>query len=159
MVEFGIPRAVRTRMSLLLVAILTASTPSAPVLVRSGVRTQLDVGAMMGATWFVSTGRAQLTSAMEVTRKSFFETWQMDPNLVAQATPVVGPCVMAAGTADAVERALLLASGGLQAMGLSVQMLRLMSPDDARIAEEGPMLKISPIAAGHLGLSVRLSWK
>lgn len=140
---------------LLLLATVLASTP--PTLERTTLRTQLDVGGMLGATWYVPQSRAHLEAVLTQAKGLFTGTSELEARTLAFAAPLVGPLLVARETEDALDRALLLTSGLLQGVGLGVGAARFFRDEEPHIVETGPVVSFSPIAAGRLGLSLRIT--
>lgn len=141
-------------MLLALVTVL-ASTPPMP-LERATVRTQLDVGGMLGATWYVPQSRVHLEAALTQAR-GLLRGEDLDGLTLAYSAPLVGAFLVARDTEDLLDRALLITSGLLQGVGLGVGAARLFADDERGVVETGPVVSFSPIAAGRLGLSVRIT--
>lgn len=140
--------------------------PSAPRVsvkreARRALETKLDLGGLLSASWYVAPARSQIQAAWETTKGSLLGAGQLDGQALLLATPVVGPWMVAQrdGSLDGADRALLLTSGALQLLGLSVGAWRLAQEPGPGVssADCGPVLSVSPIAGGRLGLSVQLT--
>lgn len=126
---------------------------------RSALETKLDVGGLLGASWYVAPGRSQIEAAWLNAKGSLFGAAPLDGEALLLAAPVIGPWMVAHRDPqlDLGDRALLVTSGALQLLGLSVSAWRLANDEGGVAAESGPTLSLSPIAGGRLGLSVRLT--
>lgn len=122
-----------------------------------GFQVRLDLAGLVGASWFVPQGRARIEAVLLNARGSLRGEHPLDFDGVLLAAPGVGPLLLAAreGPLGAEERALLIASGALQLVGLSLGATALASGEG--LAPRGPVLSFSPIAGGRLGLSLRLT--
>lgn len=139
-------------MVLLLAATLLAASPRGST---TTLRAQLDVGGLVGASWYVPAGRERVESALTNVRGAVFGPGTLDAFALAYALPVMGPWLTAQHVDDWQDRALLATSGVLQLIGLTVGATRWLA--DAPEHDAGPLLSVSPIAGGRLGLSVRLT--
>ncbi len=139
----------------LLLATLLASSPVTPA-PRATLRAQLDVTGLVGASWYVPAGRARIESAWDSMRGALFGPGSLDGLALAYALPVMGPFLAAQHVDGWQDRALLATSGVLQLIGLTVGARRWLS-DEPAARDAGPVLSVSPIAGGRLGLSVRLT--
>lgn len=139
----------------LLLATILASAPVAPS--TSGLRARLDVGGMMAASWYVPASRAHMEAALRTVRGSLFHNELLDVRELIWGAPVLGPWLLAgqASLADD-DRVLLFATGMLQAVGLSVSAIRLVT-EESEAPSSAPTLSVSPIAGGRLGLSLKLT--
>lgn len=144
---------------LLLVATLLASTPAAPApVVRTGVQWQLDVGGLLGSAWYVPESRVHLEAALDASRGLWRTTTGVDAMAFAYASPVVGSFLAASDASSDFVRAMLVTSGLLQGLGLTVLTWRLLADaPPSNLVQAGPTVSLSPIAAGGLGLSLRLT--
>lgn len=128
---------------------------------RRALETKLDLGGLLGASWYVAPARTQIQAAWENAKGSLLGDGALDGQALLLATPVVGPWMVAQrdGSLDGADRALLVTSGALQLLGLSVGAWRLAQEDGPAVSssERGPVLSVSPIAGGRLGLSVQLT--
>ena len=140
----------------MLIALVTVLAATPAPLERLTVRTQLDVGGMLGATWYVPQSRVHLEAALHQAR-GLFDGGELNGVTLAYAAPVVGALLVARDTEDPLDRALLVTSGVLQGMGLGIGAARLFADEEEGVVETGPVLSISPIAAGRLGLSLRIT--
>ncbi len=131
-------------MGLLVATLLTASV----------VHVELDLGGLLGATWYVPAGRARLDAAWAAGHDALLHHRPLDVAALAPTIPLVGAWFLARPDEPPLERAALVAAGLLQGVGLMVGLLRLGSAP--RPEAEGLVLRFSPIAAGQLGLSVRV---
>ncbi len=156
--RFGTRRAQGDCMVLLLATLLAASpmTGTAPV-ARTSLRAKVSMGSLLGAAWYVPAGRERIETAWQMTRGAMVGDTHFDFLALAYAMPVVGPFLSTAQSGDMFSRAALITSGLLQTLGLVVGIARLAGSDEAGIVETGPVISFSPIAAGHLGLSVELA--
>lgn len=147
-------------MVLLLSALLCATPTVAPppeVTARSAkLRAKVDVVGMIFSYWYVPQSRTHIEAALNNAKGSFLDQNTLNGEGLLMATPVVGPW-LAAGedSLDGGDRALLYTSGILQLVGLSLGAMRLFQPNEGPVAK-GPVLSVSPITAGRLGLSVRI---
>ena len=143
-------------MVLLLAASLLASTPTTPV-VRTTLRAQVDVGGMLGSSWYVTTLRGHLENALTQAKGLLLDGRDFDALSLAYAAPMVGPLLAARQSDDPFESALLVTSGVLQTVGLGLGAAQLFGDTEHGVVERGPVVSFSPIAAGRLGLSVRIT--
>lgn len=134
------------------------AAPVSPRVAQGGLRARLDLGGLLAASWYVAPSRSRIDAALDNAKGSLRGHAIFDGNALLLATPVVGPWVLAGQqrSLDGGDRALLVTSGVLQLVGLSLGALWLASDDDGPKAE-GPVLTVSPIAGGRLGLSVKLT--
>lgn len=124
------------------------------------LQAKLDVGGLLGASWYVAPGRSQIEAAWVNAKGSLFGTSPLDGEALLLAAPVIGPWMVAHrdGQLDLGDRAMLLTSGALQLLGVSVSVWRLAMEEGGGVGTEaGPVLSLSPIAGGRLGVSVRLT--
>jgi len=140
-------------MLLALVAVLAATPPTPPVQ-RTTLRARLDVGGMLIASWYVPQARVHLENVLQRARGLMTGARELDGLVLAYATPVVGPWLVARDTVDPLDRIMLVASGLLQTMGLGLGAVQLFSDGEAGVVETGPVVVLSPIAGGRLGLSL-----
>lgn len=127
---------------------------------RRPMETKLDVGGLLGASWYVAPARSQIEAAWVNAKGSLFGTAPLDGEALLLAAPVIGPWMVAHRDVqlDLGDRALLVTSGALQLLGLSVSAWRLATEEGGGVTgAQGPVLSLSPIAGGRLGLSVRLT--
>ena len=137
----------------LLLATLLSAAPVGARPASTALAARLDMGGLLGASWYVPAGRAQLSAAMNDALRA---DRSLEFNSVVLSMPVLGPWMLAGrDVGDAQDRALLVTSGVLQLVGLSVGAFRLANDEVA--VETGPVLSFSPIASGRLGFSVRLT--
>jgi|GEM_PF-5420031 hypothetical protein len=134
---------------LLLLTTILAATP----VTRTSVRAELDVGGLVGASWYVPAGRERIEAA----RLAFFSDAPAELSTYAYALPVVGPMMTTRLIDDGVDRALLITTSLLQTLGLTMGAAWLFQDRDSNVIEAGPLISISPIAAGRLGLSLRVT--
>lgn len=122
---------------------------------------ELDLGGLLRASWYLPAGERNLDAARDAGLAFLLRGRPLEADAVLFAVPVVGPLMTAARGNDllALERPLLVASGLLEAVGVGVAALRLHRrlSGATEVADGAPVLSVSPIAAGHLGLSVRLT--
>lgn len=135
-------------MLLALVTVL-ASTPSMP-LERATVRTQLDVGGMLGATWYVPQSRVHLEAALTQAR-GLLRGEDLDGLTLAYSAPLVGALLVARDTEDLLDRALLITSGLLQGVGLGVGAARLFADVEQGVVETGRWSASRPSRPGGSG--------
>ena len=121
------------------------------------LRVRIDLGGLLGASWFVPQGRERIEAALANAGASLRGEHAFDVDGMLLATPAVGPLLLAAreGPWSVEDRALLISSGLLQLIGLWVGVTSLASGESA--AAHGKVLSFSPIAGGRLGLSVKLT--
>lgn len=121
------------------------------------LQTRVDFGGMIISYWYVPETRAHIEAALDNAKGTFLGTEILDGHALMKAVPVLGPWASAMKEeAMAIEdRALLCVTGLLQLVGLSVGAMQLFEPASAK-KPKGPVLSVSPIAFGHLGLSVKL---
>ncbi len=141
-------------MLLVLVTVL-ASNP-APV-ERWTFRTRLDLGDLMLSSWYVPEGRAHIERALQQAQGLFRSGADPDGMTLAYAAPIMGPWLAARETIEPLDRVMLITSGVLQTIGFGVATARLLSETEAGVVETGPVLALSPIAGGHLGLSLSVT--
>ena len=161
--------------SLLLIAVLAAAPPPAWATPESpppatevrlkatpaAVHFELDLGGFLRASWFLPSGERSLDAARDAGLAFLLHGRTLEADVVLLAMPVVGPLMTAARGNDllAMERPLLVTSGLLQAVGVGVAALRLhhrfYGPPE--VSDGAPVISLSPIAAGHLGLSLRIT--
>lgn len=119
---------------------------------------QLDLGGLLGAAWYVPSGRANLEAARDLGLGVLLSGQRLDSEVLLLAAPVVGPWVQASRSATAGDdAALLLATGALQALGLAVGAVRMADDGGDAAGPTGPVVSVSPIAGGRLGLTVRIT--
>ncbi len=118
---------------------------------RTGVlRTRVDFVGLITSSWYVPQSRTNIEAALDSLRRD-----TLNGEGVLLATPVFGPWMTAGQeTLTGPDRALLYTTGVLQLVGLSLGAMHLFAPHAP--ARMGPVLSISPIAAGRVGLSVRI---
>jgi hypothetical protein len=141
-----------------------ASAPSAVVYAKArGVKLELDLGGMIWSSWYLPSGQRGIEAARD-SAMSFLahgsSLSELNVDALVAGSPVVGPWTAAMrGGPDllAFERPMLVACGALQALGMTLLTRRLLTPAEATDEPEGPTLSLSPIAAGHLGVSVQLT--
>ena len=123
----------------------------------SAFRLRVDLGGLLGASWFVPQSRERIEAMVLSAGASFRGEHAFDVDGLLLAAPAVGPLMLAAreGPLSLEDRALLISSGLLQLVGLSVGATALASGES--LASRGRVLSFSPIAGGRLGLSMRLS--
>ena len=141
----------------LLATTLLAAAPAPVVVTRAELRWQLDAGGMVGSVWYLPETRAHLEDALAESRGLWRTTTGIDARTFAYAAPVVGSFLAATDANNALTRGLLMTSGVLQALGLAVFSYRWFIESPSPIVHTGPTLSVSPLAAGGLGLSVRLT--
>jgi hypothetical protein len=140
-----------------------ASSPPAAVKreARCALETKLDLGGLLGASWYVAPARSQIQAAWENAKGTLLGEGPLDGQTLLLAAPVVGPWMVAQrdGSLDGADRALLVTSGALQLLGLSLGAWRLAQDQAPSVssADRGPVLSVSPVAGGRLGLSVQLT--
>jgi hypothetical protein len=132
----------------------TTSTPARTVT----LRTRIDFGGMIISYWYVPETRAHIEAALDNARGTLLGEDVLDGQALLKAVPVMGPWVAAAQpTALTVEeRMLLCVTGVVQLAGLALGAMQLFDPNLGLNAPKGPVLSISPIAFGHLGISVKI---
>ena len=137
--------------TLLAASPMTGKPPE--VTLRTGVlRTRVDFVGMISSSWYVPQSRTNIEAALHSLRR---DTLNGEGMLLA--TPVFGPWMTAGagGTLTGADRALLYTTGVLQLVGLSLGAMHLFETHGP--ARTGPVLSISPIAAGRIGLSIRIT--
>lgn len=119
---------------------------------------RLDIGGLLGASWFVPAARQQMEATLWSARDALARDTRFHVQSLLVGVPVVGPWMLASDpTHGAADRGLLIASGVLQLVGFSVGLARLAQNEDGTsVAGVGPVLTFSPISAGRLGLCVKL---
>ncbi len=133
----------------------TAAPPARTVT----LRTKLDFGGMILSYWYVPSTRARIEAAIDNAMGTLRGDDYLDTQALFQAMPVVGPWAAAAkvGPMSVEERTLLCATGVLQLLGLSLGVMRLFEPIEPMGKQKGPVLSISPISGGQLGISMRIT--
>jgi hypothetical protein len=124
-------------------------------LLTTAVRVDVDLGGLLGAPWYVPAGRDQLEAAWALTHEALRGRRVLEVERLSMALPVVGPWLTGKHGDSPAERLSLLTAGVLQAVGLAVGVERWLREPVSE--DEGLVLRFSPIAAGQLGLTVRLS--
>jgi hypothetical protein len=120
-------------------------------------RARLDVGGLIGASWYVGPSRQHIEAAWENAKYSLLTNGSLDRQTMLYATPVVGPWMLSRlDTFDSSDRILLFTTGALQLLGLSVSAYRFGTEELGK-KYEGLELSISPIAGGRLGFGIRLT--
>ncbi len=144
-------------MMLFALATLLAASPMTgrppELTVRTGVlRARVDFVGLITSSWYVPQSRTHIEAALHSLRK---ET--LDGEGVLLATPVFGPWMTAGqgGTLTGGDRALLYTTGVMQLVGLSLGAMNLLKKPGP--VTTGPVLSVSPIAAGRIGLSIRIT--
>jgi hypothetical protein len=141
------------RPMLLLLATVLASTP----VTRTNVHAELDVGGLVGASWYVPMSRERIELALQHSRQVAFGDQHLDPLKLVYALPMLGPWMTTGHTDDALDNVLLITTGILQTLGLGLAASELFQDRDTSVVEAGPLISLSPIAGGRLGLSVRIT--
>jgi hypothetical protein len=144
--------------TILSAAPVTSDTPPSTGPARTvTLRTKVDFGGMILSYWYVPSTRARIEAAIDNAMGSLRGDDFLDGGALFQAMPVVGPwaAAMKEGPMTVNERALLCATGVLQLVGLTLGVKRLFEPIELT-RPKGPVLSISPIASGQLGISVRI---
>ena len=121
--------------------------------VRTGVlRARVDFVGLITSSWYVPQSRAHIEAALHSLGRD-----KLGGEGVMLAAPVLGPWMTAgqAGTLTGGDRALLYTTGVLQLAGLSLGAMRLLEKPGPLTT--GPVLSVSPIAAGRIGLSIRIT--
>lgn len=120
---------------------------------------RLDLGGLLGASWFVPSARQQMEATLWSARDALRGEARFEVQRLVVGVPVVGPWVLASDpTLGGFDRGLLITSGVLQLVGFSVGLARLVETEASTpTAASGPVLTFSPISAGRLGLSVKLA--
>ncbi|MFT3709107.1 MAG: hypothetical protein QM817_15790 [Archangium sp.] len=141
-------------MVLALAATLLAAAPSTS---HTELRMRLDVGGLVGASWYVPQTRRSLLLALDNAKGSFFGPETIQLSTTVNAVPIVGPLLMLNGAAGE-DRAMLITTAALQLLGTTVALKRLVLETGVNDKpHSGPELTFSPIVAGQLGFAVRLT--
>jgi hypothetical protein len=141
-------------MVLALAATLLAAAPSTG---HTELQMRLDVGGLVGASWYVPQTRRTLLLALDNAKGSFFGDESIQLSTTAQAVPILGPLLMLNGAAGE-DRAMLITTAALQMLGTGVALKRLFLETGVNTQKPtGPELTFSPIVAGQLGFAVRLT--
>lgn len=147
-------------MFLLLATVLSAAPLGAKVHsappARMTLQLRVDFGGMLMSSWYVPQTRTHIDAAIGNARGMLRGDEVLDGNSVLLAMPVVGPWMLAGHSPNNGELAMLVGTGVLQLAGLAMATLSLTAAPEAR-PSGGPVLSFSPIAAGHLGFSVKLA--
>lgn len=125
---------------------------------RTGMlRTRIDFGGMILTYWYVPETRSHIEAALDNARGSLVGEQMIDGFALLKALPVAGPWAASLQEKPMAveERALLFVTGVLQLAGLSLGAMQLAEFSEGPKAK-GPVLSISPISAGCLGISVKL---
>lgn len=136
----------------------TASVPAASEAPRRpALQVQLDFAGFVVSSWFVPESRSQIEAALANARGSLLGEENLDGRGLLRVAPVIGPWLIASrDPVSASDKAFLITAGFLQLVGLSVGALRLSSPGLSLPRAEGPVLSISPLVGGSLGLSLKI---
>lgn len=124
---------------------------------RPALQVRLDFAGFVASSWFVPESRSQIEAALENARGSLLGEESLDGRGLLRVAPVIGPWLIA--SRDPVshsDRAFLVTAGLLQLVGLWVGALQLSSPGLGLAQHEGPVLSISPLVGGSLGLSLKI---
>lgn len=132
----------------------TSPTPPARTV---ALRTRIDFGGLIISYWYVPESRVNIEAALDNARGSLLGSEILDGHALLKAVPVAGPWTAALqeGSMAIEERALLCVTGVLQLAGLWLGARQLFDPAEGA-KPRGPVLSLSPIAAGRLGISVKL---
>lgn len=122
------------------------------------LRTRIDFGGMIISYWYVPETRAQIEAAIDNAAGSLLGDEYLDTQALLRAAPVIGPWLAAARDVPMTveERTLLCVTGVLQLAGLTLGVMRLFEPMEFG-RPRGPVLSVSPIASGRLGISFRIT--
>ncbi len=135
----------------LLAASPMADQPPASTVRTGMLRARVDLLGLITSSWYVPQSRTNIEAALHSLRKD-----TLDGQGVLLATPVFGPWMTAGSDSlSGSERALLYTTGLLQLVGLSLGAMHLF--ETPAPATTGPVLSVSPIAAGRVGLSIRIT--
>ncbi len=134
----------------------TPERPSARV--PRGFVLRLDAGSFLGAGWGTQIYRDQVNQLKQQGLVFWAQGTEPDSRLVAKSLPIAGPLVTLeyGGSVARAEAAELVLTSALQAVGLAMlayQAYNLDAPAEPPAAFE---LSLSPLVAGHLGLSLTL---
>lgn len=122
------------------------------------LRTQVDWFGMVSSYWYVPQSRVHIEALLDNARGTLRGDADLNGQGLLRATPVVGPWMTAASRDLSLtdsDRLLLCASGMMQLIGLTLGTMSVLQPMD-ELDAKGPVLRISPIAGGQLGVSVRI---
>ncbi|MDP2269512.1 MAG: hypothetical protein Q8K32_02200 [Archangium sp.] len=136
--------------TLLAASPMTGKPPEATV--RTGVlRARVDFVGLITSSWYVPQSRINIEAALHSLSRD-----TLSGEGVLLAAPVFGPWMTAgqSGPLTGGDRALLYTTGILQLVGLSLGAMHLFEKPGPRTT--GPVLSVSPISAGRIGLSVRI---
>jgi hypothetical protein len=141
---------------LLLATVLASAPVEAPR--TAPLRAKLDVAGMIASTWYVPESRAHIEAALDNARGTFLGESTLNGEGLLMVLPVIGPWT--AALQDDVplafgDRALLYTAGLLQLVGISLGAMQLFEGEG--LVAKGPVLSVSPIAGGQLGVSVRIT--
>ena len=151
-------RGVLSALALVLLLASDAPEEKPPARIPRGFVLRLDAGGFLGAGWGTQIYRNQVTQLQQQGLSFWAQGTEPDSGLVFRSLPVAGPLVTLeyGGTLARAEAAELVLTSVLQAVGLAMltyQAYMLNEPPEPPAAFE---LSISPLVAGHLGLSLTL---
>jgi hypothetical protein len=95
--------------------------------------------------------------ALEHTKGVAFGDEHLEFLKLAYALPMIGPWMTSPHADDRIDSALLITTGILQTLGVGLAAAELFKTEDRSVVEAGPLISLSPIAGGRLGLSVRVT--
>jgi hypothetical protein len=119
---------------------------------------RLDAGGFLGAGWGTQIYRTQVMELKNQGITFWAQGTEPDSQLVVRSLPIAGPLVTLeyGGALARAEAAELVLTSALQAVGLAMltyQAYTIGDPDEPPAAFE---LSLSPLVAGHLGISLTL---
>ena len=123
-----------------------------------GFTLRLDAGGFLGAGWGTQSYRDQVTKLERQGLEFWGQGTEPDSALVARSLPIAGPLLTLqyGGALAYSERTELILTSGLQAIGLALLTYQAYLRNDPPEPPVALVLSISPLVAGHLGLSLTL---
>jgi hypothetical protein len=151
---------VLSALAVLLLLASDAADEKPPARIPRGFSLRLDAGGFLGAGWGTQIYRDQINQLKDQGITFWAQGTEPDSQLVVRSLPIAGPLVTLeyGGKLARAEAAELVLTSALQAVGLAMltyQAFMINEPSEPPAALE---LSISPLVAGHLGLSLSLLW-
>ena len=123
-----------------------------------GFTLRLDAGGFLGAGWGTQIYRDQVNQLKQQGLTFWAQGTEPDSQLVVRSLPIAGPLVTLeyGGVLARSESAELVLTSALQAVGLAMLAYQAYMSNEPPEPPAALELSISPLVAGHLGLSLTL---